>query len=138
MIRRPPRSTRTDTLFPYTTLFRSHDERVDHPSEHLGAQVGDADDGVQAVAELRREQLVDRLGVVAGAHVAGEADGGLGHVGGAGVGGHAEDHVAEVDRLAVVVGGSEEHTYELQALMSRSYGAFCWKKTTTQLTRSQA
>src|SRR3546814_5461048 len=28
MIRRPPRSTRTDTLFPYTTLFRSHDERA--------------------------------------------------------------------------------------------------------------
>src|SRR3546814_15784242 len=27
MIRRPPRSTRTDTLFPYTTLFRSTDER---------------------------------------------------------------------------------------------------------------
>src|SRR3546814_20654755 len=26
MIRRPPRSTRTDTLFPYTTLFRSHEE----------------------------------------------------------------------------------------------------------------
>src|SRR3546814_18047720 len=29
MIRRPPRSTRTDTLFPYTTLFRSHDHRQD-------------------------------------------------------------------------------------------------------------
>src|SRR3546814_11566676 len=28
MIRRPPRSTRTDTLFPYTTLFRSGDQRV--------------------------------------------------------------------------------------------------------------
>src|SRR3546814_993920 len=27
MIRRPPRSTRTDTLFPYTTLFRSADQR---------------------------------------------------------------------------------------------------------------
>src|SRR3546814_18748160 len=27
MIRRPPRSTRTDTLFPYTTLFRSHSDR---------------------------------------------------------------------------------------------------------------
>src|SRR3546814_6425948 len=27
MIRRPPRSTRTDTLFPYTTLFRSHRDR---------------------------------------------------------------------------------------------------------------
>src|SRR3546814_6376004 len=30
MIRRPPRSTRTDTLFPYTTLFRSHAVRTDH------------------------------------------------------------------------------------------------------------
>src|SRR3546814_10071133 len=28
MIRRPPRSTRTDTLFPYTTLFRSHDRET--------------------------------------------------------------------------------------------------------------
>src|SRR3546814_12339295 len=32
MIRRPPRSTRTDTLFPYTTLFRSHVEGVDVPA----------------------------------------------------------------------------------------------------------
>src|SRR3546814_3144967 len=31
MIRRPPRSTRTDTLFPYTTLFRSQRLRIDHP-----------------------------------------------------------------------------------------------------------
>src|SRR3546814_8569818 len=31
MIRRPPRSTRTDTLFPYTTLFRSSDGDVDRP-----------------------------------------------------------------------------------------------------------
>src|SRR3546814_4383010 len=30
MIRRPPRSTRTDTLFPYTTLFRSHLHRLRH------------------------------------------------------------------------------------------------------------
>src|SRR3546814_13258268 len=30
MIRRPPRSTRTDTLFPYTTLFRSYRENVRH------------------------------------------------------------------------------------------------------------
>src|SRR3546814_2517041 len=35
MIRRPPRSTRTDTLFPYTTLFRSDDEK--HRDE-LGAR----------------------------------------------------------------------------------------------------
>src|SRR3546814_5868669 len=31
MIRRPPRSTRTDTLFPYTTLFRSHRHRQGNP-----------------------------------------------------------------------------------------------------------
>src|SRR3546814_7276785 len=31
MIRRPPRSTRTDTLFPYTTLFRSQSERRSNP-----------------------------------------------------------------------------------------------------------
>src|SRR3546814_8999364 len=37
MIRRPPRSTRTDTLFPYTTLFRSFrgDQRVAHHRRHL-------------------------------------------------------------------------------------------------------
>src|SRR3546814_5954202 len=34
MIRRPPRSTRTDTLFPYTTLFRSHRARVACRVEH--------------------------------------------------------------------------------------------------------
>src|SRR3546814_3497005 len=38
MIRRPPRSTRTDTLFPYTTLFRSGDKQglVAHRIEHAG------------------------------------------------------------------------------------------------------
>src|SRR3546814_15892215 len=32
MIRRPPRSTRTDTLFPYTTLFRAVSRRVQRPA----------------------------------------------------------------------------------------------------------
>src|SRR3546814_12632272 len=45
MIRRPPRSTRTDTLFPYTTLFRSGGhhahEPVEHDLEHRQALVGD-------------------------------------------------------------------------------------------------
>src|SRR3546814_4705364 len=36
MIRRPPRSTRTDTLFPYTTLFRSERKPVDLVLEHAG------------------------------------------------------------------------------------------------------
>src|SRR3546814_2365357 len=36
MIRRPPRSTRTDTLFPYTTLFRSDDQRPRPHQDHRG------------------------------------------------------------------------------------------------------
>src|SRR3546814_96693 len=42
MIRRPPRSTRTDTLFPYTTLFRSFDENgtVTHLSDAVRSQLG--------------------------------------------------------------------------------------------------
>src|SRR3546814_2921927 len=39
MIRRPPRSTRTDTLFPYTTLFRSVDHRGTHLRSVLALQV---------------------------------------------------------------------------------------------------
>src|SRR3546814_14679599 len=35
MIRRPPRSTRTDTLFPYTTLFRSHTRYAAAPNIHI-------------------------------------------------------------------------------------------------------
>src|SRR3546814_11433422 len=35
MIRRPPRSTRTDTLFPYTTLCRSTHEQAPRPTNHL-------------------------------------------------------------------------------------------------------
>src|SRR3546814_14591649 len=42
MIRRPPRSTRTDTLFPYTTLFRSCDDPA--PRARLAALIGYAQD----------------------------------------------------------------------------------------------
>src|SRR3546814_16611186 len=56
MIRRPPRSTRTDTLFPYTTLFRSADDL-----EALGQPLGcDRRAAVEDRAELAQ---VDRLGL---------------------------------------------------------------------------
>src|SRR3546814_1065191 len=46
MIRRPPRSTRTDTLFPYTTLFRSHSahrkRRASYPKRRSAAGAPDA------------------------------------------------------------------------------------------------
>src|SRR3546814_11689124 len=52
MIRRPPRSTRTDTLFPYTTLFRSEDlqvARIDHGNRAL--------EDPDLVLELARRQM---------------------------------------------------------------------------------
>src|SRR3546814_15752758 len=71
MIRRPPRSTRTDTLFPYTTLFRSAEDRVAGGAfgarlqrgflmfELLGAEILDrgAEFGV-AVAEFLQLMLI--------------------------------------------------------------------------------
>src|SRR3546814_14928992 len=44
MIRRPPRSTRTDTLFPYTTLFRSHRGMVGRTHHHDCTAFGKCDD----------------------------------------------------------------------------------------------
>src|SRR3546814_13405138 len=74
MIRRPPRSTRTDTLFPYTTLFRSAvaEQRLDvlvgpprlRPGEHQVLDVADARhevDAQQVRKPEHREAL--RLGV---------------------------------------------------------------------------
>src|SRR3546814_8603214 len=56
MIRRPPRSTRTYTLFPYTTLFRSH-RRADVDHRH-DAVIRDVErTGQQAVCVLDRERL---------------------------------------------------------------------------------
>src|SRR3546814_12962818 len=55
MIRRPPRSTRTDTLFPYTTLFRSDDTRC-HGLPHL-ERVADRDN---IIADLRAPCLRQR------------------------------------------------------------------------------
>src|SRR3546814_13072192 len=64
MIRRPPRSTRTDTLFPYTTLFRS-EERKDaaHPDQHEDDARGDRrpfdDVGKLAQRQLSVDQTLD-------------------------------------------------------------------------------
>src|SRR3546814_6007718 len=53
MIRRPPRSTRTDTLFPYPTLFRSHEAEAD--ARRLGTLVGQ-----QLVSKSQYDQAVAR------------------------------------------------------------------------------
>src|SRR3546814_4897130 len=51
MIRRPPRSTRTDTLFPYTTLFRSLPRGQRHPGIQSGDRVELADGPAQPSSE---------------------------------------------------------------------------------------
>src|SRR3546814_9488642 len=66
MIRRPPRSTRTDTLFPYTTLFRSVDKAADAPrraaaisaAENLVVRAGFAAHRGARDLEERREHVV--------------------------------------------------------------------------------
>src|SRR3546814_2773689 len=77
MIRRPPRSTRTDTLFPYTTLFRSDQvtcgqrvagyRQTDDPGPPPERRMDQVDAVIEDVAELRRlqrhpcELAVDRI-----------------------------------------------------------------------------
>src|SRR5439155_5577288 len=73
-------------------------------ADHLDAEMAEGNDGIEAVAELRRELPVDRLVVVAFPLRAREAERLLGEIGGTRVRGHDQDHVAEVDLLAVVVG----------------------------------
>src|SRR3546814_4382419 len=102
MIRRPPRSTRTDTLFPYTTLFRS---------------VGAAQHGhaiAQAVDHCGRQYAVERAADQFFRNAAQEVSDVLGH---------ARDDPIGTER-------SEEHTSELQSLMRISYAVFCLKKNT--------
>src|SRR3546814_6511123 len=113
MIRRPPRSTRTDTLFPYTTLFRSDQLQ-------RAALLGDQQAAVGQ--EGHRPRLVESgdFGAGEGAGVAGGRFGG-------GLGCGLGLVVLRACRLSRGV-RSEEHTSELQSLMRISYAVFCLKK----------
>src|SRR3546814_8161566 len=98
MIPRPPRSTRTDTLFPYTTLFRSrgHEEH----RRHLRLSVADTDER----GPRRRHPGDDEPAMGAGQPLSRRLF-------------HPQ-----------YSGRSEEHTSELQSLMRISYAVFCLKK----------
>src|SRR3546814_13011081 len=64
MIRRPPRSTRTDTLFPYTTRFRSQDEsslEVDLLAMGLHAEHVGGEGGLEQIGQRRGGPAVDQL-----------------------------------------------------------------------------
>ena len=79
------------------------EELVHHGLDDLQRQRVELDDRVEAVAELRREHLLERFERVRGVILLGEADGGARRFLGAGVGGHHQHDVAEVRLAAVVV-----------------------------------
>src|SRR3546814_5468843 len=103
MIRRPPRSTRTDTLFPYTTLFRSAAAPTSPSIDQHGSS------------------KTSRFGSARPSHLSisdshfGKTQSGTGF---------GKDKPA----IRCLAPRSEEHTSELQSLMRISYAVFCLKK----------
>src|SRR3546814_4405982 len=101
MIRRPPRSTRTDTLFPYTTLFRS---------THL-----EPNGGIEPNIRRPRKCRADGKPFLQNPSGGGCCFG--------------QCFQMRPRRLRIhVIRRSEEHTSELQSLMRTSYAVFCLKK----------
>src|SRR3546814_6536402 len=119
MLRRPPRSTRTDTLFPYTTLFRSKGVGTIIPNllEYPFAVVCIDPKGENARIAARQR---GRFGAV---HV-------LDPFGVTGLVSAAFNPLDRIDPhgLDLADDRSEEHTSELQSLMRISYAVFCLKK----------
>src|SRR3546814_5737673 len=120
MIRRPPRSTRTDTLFPYTTPFRSLSREASYEPglkhEASETEVRDIRRALGAtvlgLGEFAAILTVETSSEPESAKVAAESIGN--------------------GRSLENEGRSEEHTSELQSLMRNSYAVFCLKKKKTQ------
>src|SRR3546814_4925524 len=133
MRRRPPRSTRTDTLFPYTTLFRSDRRRVLARRPRAVAErrrtgaAGFGRDQPEERAATHRSRLLARRQTVLAHRRAARADRRRARAHGRGVITHRIGHRTERGRLRP---RSEEHTSELQSLMRIPYAVFCLKKTT--------
>src|SRR3546814_1278362 len=113
MIRRPPRSTRTDTLFPCTTLFRS-DAAAGAQAPGQPAAGDDRARTVDPGARGRRAPGRERAGRSLPAAP----------------GPDLQHHRLDGDGRR----RSEEHTSELQSLMRSSYAVFCLKKKTNTKT----
>src|SRR3546814_5799937 len=113
MIRRPPRSTRTDTLFPYTTLFLSEYVLQDHA---LAAFVGKASSSSDVAVQQRALHLLALLALNrTRPPPASLPFPSL----------RPFEHWPDLTQRARV--RSEEHTSELQSLMRISYAGFCLK-----------
>src|SRR3546814_7189929 len=109
-MRQTPRSTRTDTLFPYTSLVRARDVHAAvRDRAHLGLE-RPCDRAARGRQDHPSQRQLCRAG--------GSCLRGVGQA-----------------RLITVYGDwrSEEHTSELQSIMRISYAVFCWKKTTAKV-----
>src|SRR3546814_4935215 len=116
MLRLPPRSTRTATLFPYTTLFRSL-----HDAVGGNARAGPDEQQVAAL-QFRDRDFLRGTGLIQPHR-------------------HVRQQLREflesalcwlIERISI---RSEEHTSELQSLMRISYAVFCLKKKKKQIHR---
>src|SRR3546814_5137165 len=130
MIRRPPRSTLTDTLFPYTTLFRSTAATLTTLLLAAAAFVG-----LLIYEPRRREPLLDlrffrSLPFSSATVIAVCMFAGLGAFLFLNSLYLQEVRNLSAARVGVYLLRSEEHTSELQSLMRISYAVFCLKKKT--------
>src|SRR3546814_1634073 len=117
MIRRPPRSTRTHTRFPYTTLFRSKGVELQRaklaPSPPVGTEAQELEFTLIQRKRLRSEYYLDDVpaDVIA-----------------------ADEAATAPAPRTISDQRSEEHTSELQSLMRISYAVFCLTKKHKQKT----
>src|SRR3546814_8341072 len=123
MIRRPPRSTRTDTLFPYTTLFRSVYSVYAGPT--LATNVGEL--SVNASYHLGYTKLENDTDITipAGTQQLGGYDDSLVHSASVSVGMRPGGRPFGWSVGAGYDRRSEEHTSGLQSLLRISYAVFC-------------
>src|SRR3546814_5559756 len=115
MIRPPTRSTRTDTLFPYTSLFRSRER--DRDAKRPRATVA----GLPQLHHASRNPRHPIPGTRCARSGPSRTEGCDGDIG-------SGPRGVNVERAR-----SEEHTSELQSLMRISYAVFCLKKKNTQI-----
>src|SRR3546814_1619053 len=99
MIRRPPRSTRTDTLCPYTTLFRSTRTPPQACETTKEGRMSDENFQSTSVEQGKAFEVMCQFALLAGGY-----------------------------RILGLNNRSEEHTSEIQSLMRISYAVFCLKK----------
>src|SRR3546814_9311981 len=112
MIRRTPRATRTDTLFPYTTLFRSQHERTEASCR--------SDPGRPCASEPVPGRYCKRSR--------------KGKLDSQSTGTNRAIKLSWLPQPSPTALRSEEHTSELQSLMRISYAVFCLKKKQTKPT----